>query len=84
MASAGYWAQLTPGQTAVWASIGNDGTIWIVNKHNEIYKLIVGRGWERIPGACKQIYVSDAKNIACVNGEGQTFVWETNVNVNSG
>jgi hypothetical protein len=69
----GNWIKLS-GQ-AVWASIGHDGTIWVVNSANQVYKRW-GDDWQHVPGSCKQIYVSNADSITCVNAAGQVRVHE--------
>jgi len=70
----GTWAPL-PGISAAWASIGDDGTIWAVSKDDSVFRRS-GDKWQQMPGECRQVYVSNAKSIACVNAGGQAWFFE--------
>jgi hypothetical protein len=70
----GTWAPL-PGISAAWASIGDDGTIWAVTSDGSVFRRS-GDKWQQMPGECKQVYVSNAKSIACVNAGGQAWFFE--------
>lgn len=59
----------------MWASIGHDGTIWVVNRDDQIYKRW-GDDWQQVAGSCKQVYVSNPDSITCVNAAGSVLIHE--------
>ena len=71
----GQWSELY-GVGAVWASIGHDGTIWIVDRTYEVYKRTDGN-WQLMDFTCKQVYVSNADSIACLNPVGGVYFYDS-------
>jgi hypothetical protein len=55
-------------------SVGDRGTMWCVNRGNQIFKWS-GNNWELIPGALSRVSVSSGGKVAGVNGAGQIFVY---------
>ncbi len=71
----GVWRDLNFHE-AVWASIGHDGTIWVVHRRNLVFKRMNGY-WQQMSATCKQVYVSHADSIACVNPVGGVYFYDS-------
>ena len=55
-------------------SVGADGTVWGVNKNDQIYRRD-GGNWRNIPGGLKQISVGSRSKVWGVNRNDQIYYW---------
>jgi hypothetical protein len=55
------------------ASIGSDGTTWVVATTQAIYRRDNLGTWEMVPGGCIYVDVADRFHIVCTNSVGQLF-----------
>ncbi len=71
------WWESDPKARGIYVSVGSDGTAWVVNIKNQIYRWDINK-WTGIPGGLKQISVGSKDHVWGINAKGDVYEWANN------